>query len=281
MDEQREEESPRQRSIRYWAPRVVAGLIGFGALFAGLWDAGRNSISFLADWSTFVIQAGAIYLFVFEREFLATLVLDFLDFVERMKAWRARRAAEHETRGTAAKAERISPAGKVATQETTEGAAPPPPPPAAPPPAVDPRPRFRSRDTAFGGRAALGIVFVALLGLLFWNPFGAGSRNDAQSRVAVSTPSATVTPAPEPAPLPSTQVSNPPTAWTYTVRDGDSCMSLGQRAHPDDAREALAFCEMLQRENPHVQLRPLRSRIRPGDELTIPADVSHLVLDSN
>lgn len=285
MDEPREEETPRQRSIRYWAPRVVAGLIGFGALFAGLWDAGRSSISFLADWSTFVIQAGAIYLFVFEREFLANLVLDFLDFVERMKAWRAHRAAEREARRTAAKSEPVSPPGKVATQETaTDGNADAPPPTAprpviaTPPPAVEPRPRFRSRDAAFGGRAAFGIAFVALLGVLIWNPFGAGSPNAGQSPVTASTPSVTPT---ESAPLPSPQVSDPPIAWTYSVRDGDSCMGLGQRAHPDDARQALVFCEMLQRENPNVQLRPLRSRIRPGDELSVPADIPRSALETN
>lgn len=290
MDEQREEETPREQSIRYWAPRVVAGLIGFGALFAGLWDAGRSSISFLADWSTFVIQAGAIYLFVFEREFLANLVLDFLDFVERMKAWRASRAAEREARRTAAKSERISPAGKAATQEdVTEGdanAQAPAPAPAprpvitAPPPAVEPRPRFRSRDSGFGVRAALGIVFVALLGLFIWNPFGAGSRDAAHEHTSISTPPATPAPA-----VPAQQTAQAPVAptaaWTYIVREGDSCMGLGQRAYPGDARQALAFCELLQRENPNVQLLPVRSRIRPGDDLAVPPNIPRSALETN
>lgn len=58
-------------------------------------------------------------------------------------------------------------------------------------------------------------------------------------------------------------------------------MGLGERVHPNDAPAALAVCIALQSTNPGVTLRPLRSDIDPGDELTIPAEIARASLETD
>lgn len=288
-DDDPEQDAARQKlehTLRLWLLIAVAAVL----LVLGIWAPGREIVGFLANWSTFVLQIGAIYLFVFEQKFLANLVLDFLDWAATVKAWNALRAQEREAAreakraAAAAKAAQASAAAKPssATAKPTSSAQPQPiqPQPAAtkPLPAAGPRPEFHSRDPSFLPKALTAIGFVVLLGFVVWSAFQWGQGNEQVATTAPATTTDAATDAAQAAETPPAPAPAQP--WTYTVRQGDSCMGLGERIHPTDARAALAVCIDLQTANPSVTLRPFRSDIDPGDHLTIPAEITRASLET-
>lgn len=277
MEEQTDSRRTREDVIRYWTPRVVAIALGLIVGLAWFWPGGPDVVAFLANWSTFCIQAGAIYLFVFEREFLANLVVDFLEFVRRLREYRERRAAEQAAAQEAARRARAEAAARPST--ATPAASRPAPSAVSP---VDEaqkpgnseqqssstaplvKPRFRSRDGAFGFRAIAGLLFLAVIGALFITgtpPQGekTGEQDDAPAeRPVASQPSAA-----------AAQSSVEPSTQMHTIRGGESCWSVaadiaqaGERIEPLWLRILAA--------NPQRCSTQRERALRPGTILVIP-----------
>jgi|CXWL01.1.fsa_nt_gi hypothetical protein len=280
MENQTDSRRTRDDAIRYWALRVVVIALAFLVLVAGFWSTGRDAVAFLANWSTFCLQAGAIYLFVFEREFLANLVIDILDFIKRVREHRERRAAERaailevskrasaeaetQQNGAEAAASARTPAAvaaKVAaTQRTTA---------AQPIAHAYKPPRFRSRDGAFGVRAVVGLVFVAVIGALLVGIPHFASREPAEAELESAAQPAIVTPPQSDEPLTPAEM---PAMADYLVREGESCWAVAERiADGDRQLTASTWLDLLAANEDSCSLN--REQIlRPGSVLSLPAN---------
>lgn len=284
MENETDSRRKREDVIRYWAPRAVAIAIGLGVGIAGFWPGGRDTVAFLANWSAFCLQAGTIYLVLFEREFLANLVIDFLEFVRRHREYRERRDADRAARQAAVK--------RAPTQSAD---ARPPKSESAPSPAATPetpvsereypkpstsedqerpvapleKPRFRSRDGSFGVRAVLGLIFVALVGALFIVPM-LSSRETAP----VEEPSTNL--GEQSGALPITPPDLQPLTQTHAVQDGESCWSIASGLARSGERVESIWLQIITA-NPELCSLQSDQTLMPGSTLTIPS--SQLVRD--
>jgi hypothetical protein len=284
MEHETDSRRTREDVIRYWTPRVVAIGLALAVGLAGFWSGGRETMSFLADWSTFCIQAGAIYLFVFEREFLANLVVDFLDFVRRMREYRERRAAARAAAQEAASRVKEQ-AAKPSERSTSASASQPTPAPKASPAvpasqAKQPiaedheqtngapleRPRFRSRDRALGLRVFLGLAFVALVVALLVGGL-LPQRSQPSEDISVVAP-------PSDPPVPPTDVPITPQVVqpsTRIVADGESCWSIAASVAQTGERTESVWLRILAA-NPELCSMQRDQPLRPGSTLTIPTE---------
>jgi len=276
MEEHTDSRRTRDDVIRYWAPRLVAIAIGLVVGIAGFWSAGRDTVAFLANWSTFCIQAGAIYLFLFEREFLANLVMDFLEFVRRVRDYRERRAAQRAAAQEAVRRARTQTAKSTppAQASTNPMSAKEPLPEAQPAAAMDAqedpntetfvRPQFRSRDSAFSLRAVVGMIFVMLIAALLAS---AALQSDEGTDGRVAAPPADL---PEDASnLPVTPQNSQQSVRTHAVQDGESCWSVAADLAQGESIEPI-WLQILAA-NPALCSSQRQRVLRPGSTLTIPA----------
>lgn len=276
MEEENDSRRMRDNGIRYWTPRLVAIVVGLGVGVAGIWQGGREAVAFLANWSTFCIQAGAIYLFLFEREFLANLVLDILDFVRRVREYREVRAAERAAAQTqAAKPSRqtsetkTAPSSAASTSETepqVEARAAQGPRPETQITTVLDRPRFQSRDRSSGFRAFIGLVFVGLIAVLLVT-VRLRSGNESDNRTGGEVADVSVGPANEPIRL----QAQPRSAQTHAVQSGESCWSIAASAARDGERAEQMWLRILAA-NPELCSARGEQVLRPGSTLEIPRE---------
>lgn len=284
MEEETDSRRTRDDGIRYWTPRLVAIAVGVGVGVAGFWSGGRDGVAFLADWSTFCIQAGAIYLFLFEREFLANLVLDILDFVRRVREYRERRAAERaaareaarRAQAQAAKPAPTSPrdsndAPAAATSQTRSPVEEPVEEQVAQHPndspittALEP-PRFQSRDRASGFRGLVGLVFVGLVAALLVTTT-LRSDEKREDRTAGEVADVPAEPANE-----SITPQDQQSTQTHAVQAGESCWSVADGVAREGERTEQVWLRILAA-NPELCSVRREQVLRPGSTLEIPPE---------
>lgn len=263
---QKETNSRRTRDdrIRYWTPRLVAIVVGLVVGVAGFWPGGRDGVAFLANWSSFCIQAGAIYLFLFEREFLANFVLDILDFLRRVREYREAAKPKSATSETQA-----APPSAAPTSETM----PPVAARATQGPPLEPQmttelapPRFQSRDRSSGFRALVGLVFVGLIAALL-AIMKLQSVNESGGRTGGQVADVSVRPAHEP----MKSQNQPGSAQTHAVQSGESCWSVAASAARDGERTVQVWLRILAA-NPVLCSERREQILRPGSTLEIPRE---------
>lgn len=249
-------------------------------LLADLFSDG--TINYLANFTTIVVNGaliyGAFYAFVLRRKaFLAWLEKVYVAIVELVselrEANRLARAKPAPPAPAPAPAAPPSPP-ELAPAATIETPPPAPPPPPTPTPtaratvAATPRvtapvekeePKWRGwLPWIVGFLVAAAIALVALL--YVWSrreqsPAATSAQEEVEARKDTV----------EPPPPPLVPIQ----PWTYTVRDGDSCWRIAERAS-NNVLETYELCSRIQALNPTVEMW---SQIRSGEEILIPADV--------
>jgi hypothetical protein len=291
-----------------WTLRGAAALVAAFVVF-GLTTAQANHV---ANIMTILVQGAAVYLFFFDQDLLARILLR----VRRLMRKHLRRALARRR------------ARAVKTAAGARATSPPPPPPQAPPSplAVEPtpiRPTTPAQAPAMAQRAAepprildtpdpapgapseppkrrhglwpsvVGVVVA--VGLVWWaiesvpntdetpTPLPVSGSNETTPPAAVTptpavAPPAAVTPTPAPAAVDVPAASQEP--WDYTAREGDSCWAIAERAARGDAPETnrlwLAIIELNRRRCPTDR----NEIVAPGIVLRIPADVDHATLST-